>query len=666
MNNTDNNEIVNTLDGKYIDDQFGQAPGNETLDETDAFYLTIDDDGDFVPYHQNDSEESDGEQSVAPDSKPSKELTKFQKIQLAAKKEKEDERQSQLESLLSVDKLSEFARLKLEAKKNKDKEKLAELVELEKAYKAEQAAIQKEKAEAEKLKAAKAKEDQKAAEAHFKEQEKKEAQAKRDAERAAQMAHKHHLNTLAKDEPTPELVYAQTIGAMPNLAVDVRDDNVALYEWSESYWKQLTRYEGKKRAFQWLEHHFPNMAGNKLALNAFESALYKIQGLPPKPRESIIPMLNAWIFLTEDGNLLLKKPDKAWGVTYNIKAKLDFKEGSRFYVPKPLPKDSYFSRFLLSSLPDEKERALVQEFCGYTLTNKTKHQVAQVWEGAGSNGKSILLELIEKLHENAVAVDLDKLDGPEMASLRDASIAISAETPKGKLNENQLKKFIAGDLVSLRNLYEKKFDCHPTAKWIMSCNRFPRIQDDSNAVFRRLQYIRWNVVFEGKDIIPDLNNIIIENELHLVVDWCLEGLIRLTKRTNFDPPESVKARLQAEKVSSNSVLAYVNEMEYRIDNVNCNISKNDFYKKYQEWCEESNLTLFGGIEFWKRMNTLFPNMREIQKTVAGGKRLRYINLTNVPLADIKAEEAEIDKHFGHEAANKEVNDILTANIPAKK
>lgn len=168
MNNTDNNEIVNTLDDKYIDDQFGQAPGNETLDETDAFYLTIDDDGDFVPFHQNGSEESDGEQSVAPDSsKPSKELTKFQKIQLAVKKEKEDERQSQLESLLSVDKLSEFARLKLEAKKNKDKEKLAELVELEKAYKAEQAAIQKEKAEAEKLKAAKAKEDQKAAEAHL-------------------------------------------------------------------------------------------------------------------------------------------------------------------------------------------------------------------------------------------------------------------------------------------------------------------------------------------------------------------------------------------------------------------------------------------------------------------------------------------------------------------
>lgn len=207
MNNTDNNEIVNTLDDKYIDDQFGKAPGNETLDETDAFYLTIDDDGDFVPFHQDGSEEGDGEQSDATDSsKPSKELTKFQNIQLAAKKEKEDERQSQLESLLSVDKLSEFARLKLEAKKNKDKEKLAELVELEKAYKAEQAAIQKEKAEAEKLKAAKAKEDQKAAEAHFKEQEKKEAQAKRDAERAAQMAHKHHLNTLAKDEPTPACI----------------------------------------------------------------------------------------------------------------------------------------------------------------------------------------------------------------------------------------------------------------------------------------------------------------------------------------------------------------------------------------------------------------------------------------------------------------------------
>ncbi|VTU34649.1 DNA primase family protein [Variovorax sp. RA8] len=628
MNNTDNNEIVNTVDDKYVDDQFGVPPGNETLDETDTLYLTIDDDGKFLPFHQN------SEDSIEQDQED--EITKF----------------------LSVDKLPEFARMKLAAKKAKNKERLAELIELEKAYKQEVAAKEKEQK-------AKARDDQKAAEAFFKKQEKLEAEAKKAKERNADLAHKAHMAALASDEPTPELVYAKTVGAMPNLAVDVRDENVALYEWAESYWKLLTKHEGRKRAFEWLEENFPNMAGNKLAGNAYESALFKSQSLPPRPKESIIPMLNAWLFVTDEGNLLLKKPDKAWGVTYNIKAALKFKEGSRFYVPKPLPPESRFYKFITSSLPDEKERMLVQEYCGYTLTNNVKHQVAQIWEGSGSNGKSVLLEIIEKLHENAVAVNLDKLDGPEMASLKDASLAISAETPKGKLNENELKKFIAGDLVSLRNLYERAFDHHPTAKWIMSCNRFPRIQDETDAVFRRLQYIRWDVKFEGDAIIPDLHKLIIENELDLVVDWCLEGLLRLNKRTKFDPPETVKARLQEEKIASNTVLAYVTDMGYRIDPVSCNISKNDFYKKYQEWCEESNLTLFGGTEFWKRMNALFPDMRDPQKTVKG-KRMRFINLTNTPLEDIKAEQDEIDNAFGNEESNKDVNEILTLNIPVKK
>lgn len=195
MNNTDNNEIVNTADDKYVDEQFGMPPGNETLDDTDALYLSIDDDGKFVPFHQN------SEDSVGQDQED--EITKF----------------------LSVDKLPEFARMKLAAKKAKNKERLAELIELEKAYKQEVAAKEKEQK-------AKARDDQRTAEAFFKKQEKLEAEAKKTKERNAEIAHRVHKAALANDEPTPELVYAKTVGAMPNLAVDVREENVALYEWA--------------------------------------------------------------------------------------------------------------------------------------------------------------------------------------------------------------------------------------------------------------------------------------------------------------------------------------------------------------------------------------------------------------------------------------------------
>jgi|GEM_PF-979535 len=619
--------VPSSMTEEEIYANYGTEPPNKDIDPNDVYFLTLDEEGDFSLYSGNDEEHNgDNEEDEG----------------------KEIEVESEVEAFLRNNQLPEFARLKLEAKASKNTKRHAELVELEKLYKAEVALKEKElkaiQKENEKKQKAIQLANQRHAENFFKEEEKKEKAAKKEAERLAQQNHKAYLAGLADDEPTPELVYAQTVGVMPNLAVDVRDENVSLYEWAESYWKLLTKHEGKKRAFEWLEKTYPNMAGNKLAGNAYESSLFKVQSLPPKPKETIIPMLNAWIFVTDDNNLLISKPDKAWGVTYNIKAKLDFKEGSRFYVPKPLPKESRFYKFLATSLSDIKERELVQEYCGYTLTNHVKHQVAQVWEGEGSNGKSVLLAIMQALHKNAVAINLDHLEGPEMASIKDASIAISAETPKGKLNENELKKLIAGDLCSFRNLYERKFDHRPTAKWIMACNRFPRIQDSSNGVFRRLQYIRWAAVFEGKDIIKDLENIIIENELNLVVDWCLEGLIRLNKRDAFDPPETVKARLEEEKLASNSVLAFVKEFGYRIDKTGLTVKKDDFYKAYETWCLAGNITLFGGNEFWKRMGTIFPDLLVSQPTI-NGVRKRVINLTTKTAAELKAEDDEAAQAF---------------------
>lgn len=448
-----------------------------------------------------------------------------------------------------------------------------------------------------------------------------------------------------KKEPTAELGYARALSVNTNLAVQLFDENVAMYEWQGSFWSEVSKHAGKARAFEWLEKNFPEQVGNKLSGNAYESALFKLQALPPKPSENIIPLSNVWIFVDDSGKLQIKQPDKAWGVTYTINAALKHEPEQQFYEPSILPATSLFSKYLTSSLPDEKERDLVQEYCGYTLINSVRFQVAQIWEGEGSNGKSVLLYLIEQLHEKAIAVELDDLEGFELAPFRNASLAISAETPKGRINENILKKFIAGDLVKLKTKFKTSFDYHPTAKWIMSCNRFPKISDESDGVFRRLQYIRWNEQFKGKDIIRDLEKKIAEQELAIVLDWCLAGLKRLLERGEFAPPESVTKRIKQEKIASNSVHAFVDETGYRTDNTCTGILKEDLYKNYQEYCEAGGLTIFGGVEFWKRIRTLFPKMEEGQKKV-NGKNKRLVKLTIKTLEEIQKEQDEVNKQFG--------------------
>lgn len=529
------------------------------------------------------------------------------------------------EEHLNADKLSRFAKLKLEAKAAGDKDAYALLVEHERNFKASMQAKEREAKATAKEEARKQKEALKAQEQAELDEEKAKLKAAKDEERKAQQALKAHLAKLAADEPTPELVYAMTTGANPNLAVYTREENVTQYEWTGTYWKQLTRQEGRARAFDWLAKNFPNMAGNKHAANAFESSLFYLKELPAKPTKTIIPLKNVWIEVSDKGLLRLVKPDKAIGVTYNINAHLNFKECSRFYTPKAVPETSMFYRFITTSLPDPEVRDLVQEYLGYTLLSSAKYQQAQVWEGTGSNGKSVMLAIIKALHEHPCAVNLDKLQPFDLAPLKNASLAISAETPKGQLDENTLKACIAGDAVSMCNKYQMAFTHEPTAKWIMSCNRFPRIQDDSNGVFRRLQYISWSAVFEGKDIINDLHMLIIENELDVVVDWCLAGIQRLEARQRFAPPASVVAKLEAEKVASNSVLAFIKDGDYITDPTLFATDKNKFYQSYEQWAEDSGSTSYGGGEFWKRVKTILPGLQEMQKTV-NSKRLRYVNI----------------------------------------
>ena len=288
---------------------------------------------------------------------------------------------------------------------------------------------------------------------------------------------------------------------------------------------------------------------------------------------------------------------------------------------------SLFYKFLSVSLPDEDVRALVQEYCGYTLLNDVRHQVAQIWVGDGRNGKSVLLKIIQKLHAKVGSLQLDKLDGFGLTSLVDSSLIVCSEAPKRGINEQVFKQIISGDPISVEYKFKDSFTYSPRGKFLIACNRFPHITDDSNGVWRRLQIIKWDVNLTDEQEIPNIDEMIISKELQLVVDWCLEGLSRLLVRGDFAEPESVLHRKKAEKVNSNNVLAFIEDHGLDIDPVGRSTHKHLIYEKYEEYCHSHGLSPFQGNEFWKRVLQKFPAMQVKKKPDSKGARLRAVNLT---------------------------------------
>ncbi|QNP48404.1 hypothetical protein [Diaphorobacter aerolatus] len=216
-----------------------------------------------------------------------------------------------------------------------------------------------------------------------------------------------------------------------------------------------------------------------------------------------------------------------------------------------------------------------------------------------------------------------------------------AETPKGGINEQQLKKCVTGDAIALDQKFKPTIKYAPQAKFIIACNAAFTIKDETDGMFRRFHYIRWDRQFKNSDAIKDLDLLIMEKELHLVVDWCLEGLKALTKRGEFDVPLSVLERNEAEKIANNSVLGFITEFNYVQDHLMAPTGKTEFLQEYNNWCRDNSRSPVNGNNFWKRIKKLFPGLKDSRRMSNGSQKL-FINLKVKSLNDdshtIKTEE----------------------------
>lgn len=465
-----------------------------------------------------------------------------------------------------------------------------------------------------------------------------------------------------------EIVYAEQVAKSATIAAE----EGILYCWNGDYWQAQKEYHNLRHALRWLSLFDRERATKSGAKSCVETAMLLARELPKKPNQIIIPLNGVWLSLEADNQFHEMQPKRDYGVCHKINADMATKYD--VHVPTPVPESSLFGQYLKTSLPDVKVRELVQEYIGYTLTGNTKFQTAQFWIGTGSNGKSVLLNIVQALHAQPVAMELDKLDGFARAAIVGASLIVCDETPKGKINQQTLKKLISGGVVDVTPKYGQPFSYRPAAKWIICSNHIPALNDHSDGWWRRLHIIEWNVQVKGKDIISDLDRRIIRDELHIVLDWALEGLQRLYKRGYFDIPNAVEVAKAEAMAESNSVQDWVNTYGVaEADESAPFIDKGYLYGSYVKYCDANGYMACNLSQFFKRVKSIFPGMKEKKEVRGLGKeraRVRCVNLTTGKFSEEdtqelkRQEQAEIDAVFG--GTGNPADDILLMNHPNRK
>ena len=242
--------------------------------------------------------------------------------------------------------------------------------------------------------------------------------------------------------------------------------------------------------------------------------------------------------------------------------------------------------------PDKHSKIQVlQEFIGASIANiVTAYQRCILLIGCGSNGKSVLTDLIGELLFPAgttTYVSPRRWDRDySLAQLKDSRINLVAELPETSVLEQTdiFKSVIAGDLIEARLPYHPPFYLRPSAGHVFSANEIPRTKDTSHGFFRRFMILNFNQNFEDSPFRKTKAEIKagLIAERSAIILWALHGAARLIRQGDYTKIASHKATVEDWRMTSDAVYDFaLTCLEYPSDGRESNIES--LREGYQEW-----------------------------------------------------------------------------------
>ena len=238
----------------------------------------------------------------------------------------------------------------------------------------------------------------------------------------------------------------------------------------------------------------------------------------------------------------------------------------------------------------ESKKNVLQEFIGASIANiATRYQKCLLLIGTGSNGKSLLCDLIGELlfpEGTTTYVSPRRWDRDySLASLKESRINLVSELPETSVLEQTdvFKAVVAGDLIEARLPYQPPFYLRPSAGHIFSANEIPRTGDTSDGFFRRFRIMTFNESFEDspfrrtkEEIIADL-----EHEKAAIISWALHGAARLIRNGDYTRASSHKTVQDDWRKDSDSVFDFASScLQFPSDSFT---PLNEIREAFQDW-----------------------------------------------------------------------------------
>jgi putative DNA primase/helicase len=257
---------------------------------------------------------------------------------------------------------------------------------------------------------------------------------------------------------------------------------------------------------------------------------------------------------------------------------------------------------------------------GYSLSGETSEQCLFILVGTGANGKSTLLNVLNRLFgdyagttpmqtltaskfNNGQTNDLAAMEGKRFVSASDGEA-------DQKLAVTKIKLMTGGDKIACRALYKDYSTFTPQLKLWVATNDVPDAPGADEALMRRIMIIRFPVVIPVEERDHNLPNNLAE-ELAGILNWALRGYDDWT-RNKLQPPHEVNEATNSYRRDNDPVGQFI---EDRCEQVAAaRVSTKVLYDNFEGWCSANGHDLIPISEFGK----ILGRKKFQKKKVSGG------------------------------------------------
>ena len=249
---------------------------------------------------------------------------------------------------------------------------------------------------------------------------------------------------------------------------------------------------------------------------------------------------------------------------------------------------------------------------GYCITGETREQVFFIFGGSGSNGKSVLANVINlflndlsaTLSEDALAQKMvEGAPNPSMVQAKDARVVFVNENKKRtEFNLSLIKKVSGEDPIKIRTLYSETIEFKAHFKLIFITNPKLDMGWDEHAMRRRVRAIPFNVTFASEDEMDSLRRagkvlpkdsylqekLLVEKES--IFRWLVEGAMKWYNEGGLgETPIVVKNYFDDYRKETDSFFNFESTMLSFTGNSDDIIQSDALYRKYIDWCDFNDI-----------------------------------------------------------------------------